>query len=72
MTTSKRIESPAGPLRGHASALLPLRKVATRQRLGLRTVMAVRAAGKLRVLRFGSAVRVEPAEVKRLIREARS
>lgn len=52
--------------------LLTLKQVAALLGLSLRTLMTMRAAGRLRVLRFGRAVRVEPAEVERLIREARS
>lgn len=54
-----------------AAPLLTLPEVAALLHLGLRTVQAMRSAGTLRVLKFGKAARVEPAEVERLIREAR-
>ena len=51
--------------------LLHLREVAVHCAVSLRTVQAWVAAGRLRVLRFGKrCVRVEPAELTRLLREA--
>lgn len=64
MTAHKRIEAPAGPSRAQATVLLTLREVATRLRLGLRSAMALRAAGRLRVLRFGRAVRAVPGSTR--------
>ena len=51
--------------------LLLLREVATHCAVSLRTVHTWVAGGRLRVLRLGKrCVRVEPAELNRLLREA--
>lgn len=56
-----------------AAPLLTLQEVAARLNVSLRTVQVMRSAGKLRVLVLGTrCVRVEPAELERLLREARS
>lgn len=70
--TARRTTKAASPVPDARAPLLTLPEVAALLHLGLRTVQAMRSAGTLRVLKFGKAARVEPAEVERLIREARS
>lgn len=63
-----RPTSAEGPMR-----LLRLQQVATMLDVKMRTLQGWRASGKLRVVAFSTrCVRVEQAEVERLIREARS
>lgn len=53
-------------------ALLTVEDVAMRLNVSVRTVRAWIAAGRLPVLRFGRrCMRIEPAEVERLLEQAR-
>lgn len=66
------VEMPA-PSSVAGTSLLRLLEVANLLAVNLRTVQGWRASGRLRVLVLGPrCVRVELAEVERLIREARS
>jgi len=63
---TKTIEVPAAPL-------LRFADVARVLNVSIRKVQAMRAAGQLRVVVLsGRCLRVEPAELDRLIREARA
>jgi len=60
-------------MREQRTPLLRLHEVAALLGVKIRTLQAWRALGKLKVIALSTrCVRVEPAEVERLIREARS
>jgi excisionase family DNA binding protein len=67
---SKRVKSAPEPTA--PSVLYTLPEAAAILRISLRAAQAMRADGRLRVLAFGRSIRVERAEIERVIRAARS
>lgn len=76
MTTRRRAPTAAQPLASSCPAsapLLTLKQVAHELAVSLRQIQTWRASGRLHVLVFGThCVRVEPTELERFKREARS